>query len=386
MKVLFLSTSFPRWEGDGVVNFVYELARSLSKRATVTVLTPNFPDGKRSDGFGGVRIVRFNYFLPHGCQRVVFPDGIPVQLKKSRLARLQAPFFMLCFVMRAICAARRADILLCNWALTGFVAMIAQVFSHKPYVVIVRGSDMKIIEGGGLLSGLFMKALKNADAVSVVASDFVAPLKARGVKDVLFTPNGVDMAAFTCSREAARQKLKLGGEKIVLFVGSLIEVKGLTYLLDAMRDTEAQLVIVGDGNLRIALEERARGARCDVRFVGQVLREDVSLWFAACDFFVLPSLSEGRPNVVIEALAAGRACVATDIPGTRELIQDGVNGYLVEAANPDALKNKIELLLNDDELRETQAARARAHVMALVPSWDECAGNYEIILNDVLQT
>ena len=230
-----------------------------------------------------------------------------------------------------------------------------------------------------------MRALKKADAVSVVASDFVAPLKERGVKDVLFTPNGVNLEAFNGSREAARQKLELGDGKVVLFVGSLIEVKGLTYLLEAMRDTDAQLVIVGDGNLRDALEKKARGARCDVRFVGQVSHEDVSAWFAACDLFVLPSLSEGRPNVVIEALASGRACVATDIPGTRELIQDGVNGHLVQAADANALREKIELLLNDDHLRVQQASRARAHVMALVPSWDECAGNYERVLEDLLK-
>ncbi|MCK5850204.1 MAG: glycosyltransferase family 4 protein [Kiritimatiellae bacterium] len=386
MKVLYLATSFSRRKGDAVVPFLYELALSLAKLTEVMVITPNSPGSNTEDFWDGFMIKRFNYFVPASSQRVVFPDGIPVQLKKSLLAKIQAPFFILCFLLNTIKASRKADVLLCNWALTGFLAMINRILSRKPYVVIVRGSDLGIMEKGGILGRLFISALKRADAVCAVAINQVTALTKLGVRDVAFVPNGINWSEFGEHKDLLGSELGLGDSKIVLFVGSLIDVKGVRYLIEAMSGINAKLVIVGDGYLLDDLREMARRLSVDTVFLGRISRTEIPKWFAVCDVFVLPSLSEGRPNVLIEALASGKACVASDIPGTRELIQNGENGFLTPPEDSEALKEKIKLLLENGELRGSFEGNAKESIADKVHTWDLCAKSYETILKRVVET
>lgn len=384
MRILFLSTSFPRWHGDGMVNFVFELAQSLAERMQVTVLTPNFPGGRVREDFGELEVRRFNYFFPLWSQRVLYPDGIPVQLKRSRSARFQAPFFLLAFIFKTVVLSRNVDLVLCNWALTGLVARAAGLISRKPYIVIVRGTDMKIMKKSGLTARLFLTALHNADAVCAVARHLTESLADSGVAGAHLTPNGIDLSRFAGDREQARKELSLKTGKLVLFVGSLIEVKGVRYLIEAMRDVDAELAVVGDGCLREELERQAQELGVKVSFVGRISPERVARWYAACDVFVLPSLSEGRPNVLIEAMASGRACVASDIPGCRELIRDGSNGLLFVPGNTPALQEKIKKILGDEKLRSQMEVGAIECVRRLIPSWAECAENYKRMIGDVL--
>jgi len=125
-------------------------------------------------------------------------------------------------------------------------------------------------------------------------------------------------------------------------VGRLIERKGYHYLLDAFAELAkkapgCRLVLAGDGEQRPALEEKARalGLQSQVAFLGQ--RADIPAVLESFDLFVLPSLQEGLPTVILESMACAVPVVATDIPGTRELIKDGVNGWLVPPADPAAL-------------------------------------------------
>lgn len=385
MRILYLSTSFPRWQGDGFVNFLYELARGLSRNAELTVLTPNFPGGKTDETFGGFRVKRFNYFLPRRSQRVLYPEGIPTQLKKSRLARCQAPFFMFSFWIHAIREARRADVILCNWALTGYIVQKARWFVRRPYVVIVRGSDLAMIEKGGFFARLFLGALRRADAVCAVSEAFVDALQERGISPVFFTPNGTEYDRFGGDRQEARAKLGLDDRPMVLFVGSLVERKGVTLLLEAMRGLDARLVYVGDGNQQEALAEQAKRDGVDVMFAGRRPAGDLASWYAASDVFVLPSFFEGRPNVLIEAMASGRACIATDIPGSRELIGDE-GGVLVPSGDVAALREALQRVLGDRELRERLERAGQERVRSVVPSWAESAANYRALLERVVST
>ena len=366
------------------MNFVFALAQSLTESMHVTVLTPNFPDGQAREDFGELEVKRFNYFFPLWSQRVLYPDGIPVQLKRSRLARFQAPFFILAFIFKTVVLSRNVDLVLCNWALTGLIARAAGMFSRKPYIVIVRGTDMKIMEEGGMPGRVFLTALRSADAVCAVAQHLVESLADLGVAGAHLTPNGIDLSRFSNDREQARKELSLKMDKLVLFVGSLIEVKGVRYLIEAMRGVNAELAIVGDGCLQVELERQAQELGVKVSFIGRVSPDRVSHWYAACDVFVLPSLSEGRPNVLIEAMASGRACVVSDIPGCRELIRDDDNGLLFTPGNAPALQEKIKKILGDEKLRSQMEAGAIECVRRLIPSWAECAENYKRMIGDVL--
>ncbi len=205
-------------------------------------------------------------------------------------------------------------------------------------------------------------------------------------RPVAVVPNGADTRVFfPRDRAEARHRLGLPRyERIVAFVGMLTPRKGIDTLVEAMgllarTDAGAPiLAIAGIGELRDSLEARARdlGIAERLRFAGAVAHDEVPWWMAAGDVFCLPSLSEGLPTVVCEAMACGRAVVATAVDGTPEIVDDGATGLLVPPRDAPSLAAALELLLGDEALRRrfedealtrarqtyTWAANARAHV------------------------
>jgi glycosyltransferase involved in cell wall biosynthesis len=146
---------------------------------------------------------------------------------------------------------------------------------------------------------------------------------------------------------------------VILYSGRFHRQKGVRYLLEAFvllkerysSDFPLLLLLAGDGPEREALEAKFGNVLGDsCRFLGH--REDMPDLLAATDLFVLPSLWEGCPMVILEAWAAGVPVIATDVPGTRDLIRDGENGLLVPPKDPVALAEAIERLWKDPPLRE----------------------------------
>lgn len=157
-----------------------------------------------------------------------------------------------------------------------------------------------------------------------------------------------------------------GARKTVLAVARLHERKGIHHLVEAARSVpDAIFLIAGDGPERGRLEESAaRLGVCDrVRFLGT--RDDIANLLRSCDVFVLPSLSEGLPVSVIEAMAAARPVVATDIEGTDEIVVDGETGCLVPPSDPAALGRAIAGLLDDPRKAARLGAAGQERVEAL---------------------
>jgi glycosyltransferase involved in cell wall biosynthesis len=125
---------------------------------------------------------------------------------------------------------------------------------------------------------------------------------------------------------------------------------------------EATFVLAGDGPLRPRLEELARslGLAERVLFLGH--RDDVPALLASCDLFVLPSLYEGLPLSLLEAMASGRPAIATDVPGSNEVVHHAESGLLVPRADPLALADAIRRLLADPAAAERLARAGRARV------------------------
>jgi glycosyltransferase involved in cell wall biosynthesis len=133
------------------------------------------------------------------------------------------------------------------------------------------------------------------------------------------------------------------------------------------RRETAVLLIVGDGPLRGELEREAAacGLGRSVRFVGS--QPDVTSFYLGADVFVLPSLTEGLSNALLEAMAAGLPVVASDVRGNREVVEDGVSGFLVDWADADAAARRVARLLEDAVLRRRlgTAARRRADCFSI---------------------
>jgi len=157
----------------------------------------------------------------------------------------------------------------------------------------------------------------------------------------------------------AKKSLNLPLEKkIILFVGRLAPVKGICYLIRAMplilRGREAILLIIGEGPERSSLQHLVKtlNLQSTVLFLGHIYPKKLALYYNAADTFVLPSLIEGHPVVLLEAMASGLPIVATDVGGNNESVIDGVNGLLVCSRNQHALARALNLVLNDKDLRQ----------------------------------
>ncbi len=180
-------------------------------------------------------------------------------------------------------------------------------------------------------------------------------------------PNGVGLDEEPPRERLSALRTSLGldqDSKVVGTVGSLYPVKGHTYLMDAIapvvrRFAHVVLLIVGRGGLREELEAQARrlGIARHLRFLGH--REDVRDLLALCDIFVLPSLFEGMPLALLEAMAAGVPCVATGVGGIPEVVEDGKTGLLVGPGDSDGLAKGIAALLESRTLANELRGAAR---------------------------
>lgn len=209
-------------------------------------------------------------------------------------------------------------------------------------------------------------------AVSEATRQFSIEREGLPAAKIITLRNGIDVSRFDAlDREAARAKMRaaLGygpDDLVVCMTGRLHEQKGHTYLFQAVEQLKEhyphlRVLILGDGPARAALEAecRARGLWELVQFLG--MRQDVPEILAASDLFAFPSLYEGLPNAVLEAMAMSLPVVASTADGTVEVIDDGVHGLLVPPGDAQALTKALERLLADPALRHAlgQAGRKR---------------------------
>jgi glycosyltransferase involved in cell wall biosynthesis len=174
--------------------------------------------------------------------------------------------------------------------------------------------------------------------------------------------NGIDLAPFEMASASERRPGGRNGEFVVGTVGRLHEQKGHIYLLEAaalVRQTHPQVRfrIIGDGPLRLALEARTRelGLEAAVEFLGA--RDDVAEQMRGFDAFVLPSLWEGLPYVLLEAMAAGLPIVTTDFTGAREVVGDASEAMIVPTRNAQALADAIVELMRNRAIWVERAAK-----------------------------
>jgi glycosyltransferase involved in cell wall biosynthesis len=191
-------------------------------------------------------------------------------------------------------------------------------------------------------------------------------------------------------RADARRFLGLRDSDIgIVFVGSLIERKGVGILIEALSGVAGggwRLAVIGEGERRAGYEEKARAGRIEdkVNFLGEIGEEDVERVLCGSDLLVLPSFMEGMPYVVLEAMACSLAVVATAVDGIPEAVPDGQAGILVPPGDPAALRDALERVCRDAALRKSLGDTARRrferrftlqrHIATMETIYDTLAG------------
>ncbi|MBC7100074.1 MAG: glycosyltransferase [Methanobacteriales archaeon] len=236
----------------------------------------------------------------------------------------------------------------------GLIALIGSIITGKPYYVTVHGSDALILSSKSILRPIIKLILRKASKVLVVSKKLAEKVTELGIpqEKIMITYNMVDTKIFNPQIKTTFRE-EIGTKKpIILFVGNLVPQKGVEYLLKAKKllKRDSKLVIVGGGPLLKKLKNMVKEENIeDVIFTGP--RTDINNIMAAADIIVLPSVSEGIPIVLLEAMAMAKPIIATKVGGIPEIVDESV-GILIEPKNPKKLANAIDKLLSDEKCRK----------------------------------
>ena len=286
----------------------------------------------------------------------------------------------------------------------GFVAAYAGKYLNIPSVVSIRGNDIERAAFDPSKFSHVMYALQNASAVTTNASELAKKAKAFVEREVSLIPNGIDVELFkpmerneglaealllgsnSLLLDSAQQAARLQRNNVIGFVGELREKKGLKTLLNAYAQVNKQhpsiLLIVGEvraGEDRKLFDE-IQASIPDSRIIvtGSISHKDMPAYYAQMDVFVHPSLRDGMPNALLEAMACEKAVIATPVGGVTDVIEDGKNGVLVKVNDADGLAEKILQLLNQPENNRTLSKAAREAVIHRFTPEKELEANLQV--------
>jgi glycosyltransferase involved in cell wall biosynthesis len=232
--------------------------------------------------------------------------------------------------------------------------LLARLLTKKPYLVYGVGTDVNGKYNARGIRGFFSKRyarliLLHASLALALSQNMKVRMEQILNRDIKVLTNGVDLAEV--EKNLAKELPERFGKKQIIFVGNIRPVKGIEYLINAMRlivekEPTTRLVIVGSYNSNF-IKRIPSDISEKIYLIGFVDNNKVSGFMKSSDILVLPSLSEGVPNVLLEAMAVGLPIVATNVGGIPEIISDGINGFLVEPRSSQQLAEKILLLLNN---------------------------------------
>lgn len=359
--ILLLSSSYPRNSTDNSSIFLRHLAQGLAQEgADVHVLAPDHPLVKKIALDQRVSNHWFQY-LPRNWQTLSYGSGILPNLKKKPLLYLQVPFFLISMFINLIyqCKKIKPDIIHAHWVIPqGFIAILVGKLLNIPVVITAHGGDAFSLNSG-VLSRLKRLTLRHSQAWT---SNTPATAQAFGKTSSIPTPNiipmGVDIELF---QSGSKEKLaNTETRNIILFVGRLVEKKGVKYLIEAYsklpkkNQQESILWIIGEGDEREALESQAEKSGIkNIKFWGQVQNNKLPDFYAAASIFVAPSIidskgdTEGQGVILLEAMASGTPIISTNVGGIPEVISEGKTGLLVQANSSAELSDAITHLLNN---------------------------------------
>jgi len=381
MRILLITEDFPNPLQPTRGTFNFEMARALAKVNDVVVVAyVSWRDEWRLKA-GGRSLARMR--SQDGIEihhpRYVYPPGV---LRSSYTWFLRQS---VAGTVRQVLERFAPDVVMSYWLHPdGAVALRVAAGAGVPAVVMTGGSDLLVLTESRSRKACIADVLKRADA-AVCVSEHLAREAARLAgpgTPVHLVRRGVDLNRFRPG-DRAEARARLGWDprrRTLLWVGRMVPVKGLDVLIDACarlpRDLDFALYLAGDGPLRGELASRAQQARLADRivFAGAVPHGELADWYRAANVTVLPSRSEGVPNVLLESIACGTPFVASGVGGVPE-IADPLADRLVPAEDAAALADAIA-----DSLRQDRAGSRR-----FTPgSWEYSAAALERVFRSAI--
>lgn len=390
-QVLWITNLFPNSQEHNRGIFNYHIAKELLKWCDVTVIAPIpwFPKSELFKDFvnwhrqsqipnhekiSGIDVYHPRYIIIPNLLR--FLHGVSLYHSLKRL-------------INELLRDQRYDLINAHWVFPdGAAAVRIAKELDLPIIVTAHGCDINLYSTYRLRRIQIRNALHEADSISTVSSALKQKILGLGISDqkVRVIPNGVDLNQFfPIDQASCRRHLGLPlSARIILYVGALDTVKGLEYLIEAtaqVHNTYQNLfvAIVGDGPLHQKLVHKIRELHLTnrVKLFGAKSHDEIPLWMNACDLFCLPSLREGWPCVIMEALACGKPVVVSRVGGTPEIVNEK-NGYLIDPGHVPQLAQGLEKALQSSWVPEEIRDMLRGF------SWEVSAKKYYTEYTDLL--
>lgn len=321
-------------------------------------------------------------------------DGLPFcQCMNSftvhRVKRQKSKIGVLSFSIGALKIIKeiKPDIIQVQGLYVGITAYLSKIVFKIPYVIWGRGTDVNnpiAFSRKPIIIGL-----KNADVALALTEQMKWKMGQFYRREILVVPNGIDMGRFQNSQNSLAEISDIKNANTILYIGRLIPVKGVEYLIRSMKIIindipDTNLIIVGDGADRKKLENITHilGLEDHIKFIGQIPNCEIPKFTNIANIFVLSSINEGFPNVILEAMASGLPIVATKVGGLPDIVEENVNGYLVESKCPEKLAEKIVLILKNKKMQQEISTNNKKK--ASTYSWNNVINMLERIYTDTL--
>jgi glycosyltransferase involved in cell wall biosynthesis len=394
MRVLHIVTAFPRNDRDVITPWLVEMLRRLQQRGhEIEVLTSAYKGGG-GDQYAGIPVHRFRYFF-RPWENLTHEEAAPERMRRSLIYRVLPLFFVTAGMVAAwrLARRRRYDVIHVHWPLPlALLGWAAQRGRLAPLVTTFYGVELRLVKSS-------LKVLKSFVAWAARRSNRVVAISSYTADEVRGLVNvPVEVIPYTTSLPSggpARLE-PASSPATVLFVGRLVERKGLIYLLDAIAQLRSvlplRLVIIGDGSERERLEKRARDLRVSniVEFRGKVTDEQLQAAYGEADVFVLPSVHDARGDteglgvVLLEAMNAAVPVIGSRIGGIVDIVVDGESGLLVPPGDANALAAALRRVLTDADVarRLGQAGQQRVRTEF---TWETITARWEAIYRAVVR-
>ncbi len=396
-RLLGLTTSFPLRVDSCAGVFIRRLYKNLPSYWQVDVVCPDDNGSQPVDGMDrhrndSMRVHAVRY-APRVSQVLAQgAGGVMAGLRGAPWRVVLVPILLLCLTWRCTRIARHVDIIHANWAICGAIANWVGKITRRPVVTTLRGDDVTRAGRSWLQRKLLDATLSGSHSIVCVSEAMAIQLRSsypERAADIHVCLNGIDDAFLRVEQTGFTQKR---GFLQIAAVGSLIPRKGYDLLIDAVARMShrngVRVKIAGEGPQRSELVRQASslGVADRFEFVGEIAPELMPQFLADADVFILTSRSEGRPNVVIEALASGLPVVSSALPGIEGLVEDGENGWVVGNGDTAGFALALdEAFANPDE-RTRRALRARERMRSGESSWNMTADCYDALFLNAIVT
>ena len=396
MKVLYIVTAFPRNPEDVITPWLVEMIARLRDRGVdVEVLAPAYR-GLASQQVHDIQVHRFRY-APRAWETLTHDQTTPDRLRERPVMASLLPGYVLGGARAARALARDGgfDLVHACWPLPhGIFGIAAKRAAGIPLVETFFGVELTWVQSQlGAMRPLLRGIVRGADAVTAI-STHTATLLRQLVPDI--EPHVIPFgAAVQSNGDAPPAEEHLHTGLRLLFVGRLVERKGVHVLLDALallpEEPPIHLDVVGDGPDREALERRARalGVQERVHFHGYVSRDALEDRLRSCDALTLPAVTdakgdvEGLGVVLLEAMSFGKPVVASMTGGITDIVRPGENGILVPPGDSSALAAALEGFARDPRGVRRLGAAAHRDVRERF-AWDSILDRLEGVYASVL--